>query len=474
MLIKWGKSKIRVVKMSKKLMTIMWANLINLMVGLINSFVLPKFLPIETYAMIKTYLLYAGYAGFFHFGYCDGMFLKYGGKRLETISADINENFSGLCVVSFTSATLVFCVSAAIGNLMLTFFAIGILAANIIDYYKLLFQAVGEFKLYGQALNWQKILLLLVDLCLIFVFGTQAANSYIVIRILIPVFVVLALSYTLHSRIPSFKVVKVSIKTIGTNITSGFVLMLGNFSTVLFTGLDRWFVSLLMSSTNFAMYAFAVSVENFLNMFVTPISVSLYNELCINRQHLYVLKIKKMTLLWAILIIAGAYPIKWILNNWLIEYQEANSVIFLLFAMQLFQIIIKSVYVNLYKANKQQNRYFVQMLSMLILAIFLNAILYYCFGTIGAIAIATLITNIVWFILCEVTGDKQIRFCVKEYSVIAVVLMTYLLTGLFMTPINGCVIYLCVSLMMTLIFMWPVIWDMFSAAKNILGLSKKK
>ena len=41
----------------------------------------PEIEKIESYSYIKTYALYISYAGFFHLGYNDGMYLKYGGKK---------------------------------------------------------------------------------------------------------------------------------------------------------------------------------------------------------------------------------------------------------------------------------------------------------------------------------------------------------------------------------------------------------
>lgn len=38
-------------------------NVINLIISLINGFILPKFLSIETYAATRTYYLYVSYTG---------------------------------------------------------------------------------------------------------------------------------------------------------------------------------------------------------------------------------------------------------------------------------------------------------------------------------------------------------------------------------------------------------------------------
>ena len=56
--------------MDKKLKTgilnIFSANVINLVLNIITSFILPKYLSVETYSAIKTFQLYIGYAGLLH------------------------------------------------------------------------------------------------------------------------------------------------------------------------------------------------------------------------------------------------------------------------------------------------------------------------------------------------------------------------------------------------------------------------
>ena len=200
--------------------------------------------------------------------------------------------------------------------------------------------------------------------------------------------------------------------------------MLGNFSSSIFTGLDRWFVKLLMTSVHFAYYSFAVSLENILNVFITPITVSLYNIFCKNRQRDYVYRIKKLTLLWGFLIIAAAFPVKFILSTFLTEYMDAAAIIFPLFAAHAFYTIIKGIHVNLYKARRQQKRYFILMIALTAVAVLLNGVLYAFLKTAEAFAAATFLTALLWFIYCELES-RDIAFHWKEYLAVLILTGTY-------------------------------------------------
>ena len=75
-------------KLSKGIIQVITANLINLVISVGNGFLLPKFLSVESYAALKTFLLYTSYIGILHLGYVDGIYIKYGGKTIGSIDAE--------------------------------------------------------------------------------------------------------------------------------------------------------------------------------------------------------------------------------------------------------------------------------------------------------------------------------------------------------------------------------------------------
>ena len=65
-------------KIKKGMLLIFGANIINLIISAINTFVLPKYLSVETYAATRTYYLYVSYTGILALGYAD---VRCPGKR---------------------------------------------------------------------------------------------------------------------------------------------------------------------------------------------------------------------------------------------------------------------------------------------------------------------------------------------------------------------------------------------------------
>ena len=66
--------------LSNGILTVLISNIYILVLNVLTSFLLPKFLSVDSYAQIKTFQLYIGYAGLLHLGYVDGMYVRNGRK----------------------------------------------------------------------------------------------------------------------------------------------------------------------------------------------------------------------------------------------------------------------------------------------------------------------------------------------------------------------------------------------------------
>lgn len=445
--------------MKKGIIQLLIANMIYLLISILNSFLLPKFLSVDTYAVIKTYTLYIGYAGFLSLGYADGMYLKYGGNNIERIEKEeFGSNLKSYVVLEIVISTVGLIIAVVIKDFVIMAFAFGSLFVNVIGYYKNLYQAVGEYKLYGKALNYQTILLFFLNIVLMFALKLDNAGYYIFIQVFTAFLVMIYLTVILNKRTSLLHSGKTSLKYIRDNVSSGFVLMLGNFSSSIFTSLDRWFVKFSLNDISFAQYSFAVSLENIINVFVTPITISLYNMFCINRTTEYVRKMKKLVLLWGCVIIAAAFPVKFVVTLFLPNYVDALDIIFPLFGAQAFYAVIKGIHVNIYKAEKKQKRYFFIMFAMIGVAIATNIIFYMLFHSVWSFALATFVTAAIWLMYCEFE-TKALRFTIKEYSMMICILTGYFFAASLKSAIIGLGVYCIVLFISSVIFMRGTVKD---------------
>ena len=441
------------VSLKKGIFLIMLANLLNLIIGLMNGFVLPKFLSVETYAMIKTYTLYSTYAGFFHLGYLDGMYLKYGGKNMLSVDAsEYGKDFWNVIFMQVGVGVILAFVGIIIEDFIVFAFSIGLFLRNVTSCYQMFFQATGEFKLYSSALNYGTILSFVVSMLLVFVFHTDNYKLYIIAQIAASFVVVLYLGTMLNKRLAYFRKPCLNVLGFKENIRSGFVLMIGNFSNNLFTSIDRWLVKILMTTFHFAAYSFAVSIDALITVFITPLYVTLYNSFCKDHSPKKVKDIKRLVLMWGFVLAAFAFPAKLVVENFLDKYIAAMPLIFVLFSTQAFYAVIKGVYVNYFKALKRQTQYFWQIMMMLVVAIVSSLLLYFLFKTMMALAVAALLTAAIWLLVNEYKYS-ELRYTIKDWIYIFVLLGIYLFSGLYLPTIWGTVLYLLSLILMSVVFM---------------------
>ena len=431
--------------MKKNLINIIIANIVYLFLVSGVNFIVPIFTSVDTYAMIKEYTLYiTTYSSILTLGYIQGMYLKYGGKDFSEIkSNEIGKNIFSFIAFMIPIALIISISGIILKNYIIAVLGIGILTTNIQNYYQLLYQAIGDFKSYGTALNASRVLVLLVDLMLIFIFKINNGLYFILFGPIIGSIISIYLTIKINKKVNIFKHLVFSFNEIYINIKNGFVLMIGNFVTNFFSSIDKWFIKLIMNTYNFAMYSFSVSLENVINTFMTPITISMYNYFCKKPSISKIKKIKNCTFIYSFLIISLAFPAKLFIELFMKKYNDSIIVLFPLFAAQAISTIIKGIYINKYKSDGKQKKYLFQIVCVVILSIILNAVLYMFHKCIYSISIATLVTNITWLIICELE-NKDLRFGIKEIISIIILLFSYLILGKCFNPLYGLVLYILI------------------------------
>ena len=369
--------------------------------------------------------------------------------------------------------TAIFCTALAVvlHNTILLFFALTIIPANMNSYYKFLYQATGDFDRYGRILNLSTILTFVVNIIIVFLLHLdnyiQILALYVTVQLII--WIVLEIrfkqSYQLekaHSLF-SFSIMK-------ENISLGFFLTVGNLASLLLSSMDRWFVKVLLTSTSFAYYSFAVSVEGFLNIAITPVTTTLYNYFCKEKDIEKHKSAFRYIIVFACFLPCAAFPFKLVLQFYLPAYITANGIIFILFASKIFSIIVNSLFVNLYKVNRKQTVYFIKLVIVLFVGFLLNIIFYKTMGNNEGFAFATLISSCVWFAI-SISDFKYLKFRISEAGYILISIVTLLVLGMYANALIGLLIYFAIEIIFGVVLMketFKSIWDIaFSKIRNI-------
>ena len=441
-------------KLANGMVIVLITNLITIMFNIVTNFLLPKYLSIDSYSAIKTFQLYTNFVGVFALGYSDGMYLEYGGKSLTDIDLKILKvSVSTLKILMIFESVVFVIISCVIKNNILLAFSLTIFTQNVIGYYKNLYQAVGEFKRYGIILNLTTAFTFIINVFLLFIIKTDYYFWYLLGYAFIYVIIWLILEYRTRNLYCDIKTTEIfSTKMLVDYIRLGFFLLVGNFSSILFTSMDRWFVKGLMDNYSFAEYSFAVTMENFLVIAISPLTITLYNYFCNKNDKETISNFRKYILLFSSYLISVAYILSIIIRLYLPKYTGSIDIIYILFVAQVFFVPNKAIYVNLYKAKGLQRQYFTKLVFTLIVGACLNTVFYMMIHNTSMFAYATFLSAFVWIVL-SIYDFREYSIEFREIFYCVTIILLFWGAGKLVADYWALIIYLGVVILFSLTLM---------------------
>ena len=258
---------------------------ISLASGVVTGLLLPKLLGVTDYGFLKIYTLYVVYTALLHFGFVDGILLKFAGKSYEELDKS-----------RFRAYTLFFAVfQAVIGMAMvgascflsnvdyrfiLMMLGINMIIINLTTYYQFISQATqrfGEYSMRNLLVSAFKLVLVLVLLGL--QYGGVADISYRVYIVCLNVMDgILLLWYIFTYRGITFGKM-LSPAKLGSEIfdlfKTGIVLTVAYQISHLVFALDRQFVSVLYPTDTYGQYSFSYNIVTLISTMISSMSVVL-------------------------------------------------------------------------------------------------------------------------------------------------------------------------------------------------------
>ena len=428
---------------------VLLANIVTLIFAVGNNFILPKYLSLEAYADYKTLVLYTIYIGILHFGYVDGIYIKYGGKDECEVSKEAF-GYAEKCMLifQFILTCIGVVVTLWIRDIILFCAVLCIIPMNMISLHKMFYQATGSFKKYRQITNVSNGLIFLLNMVLLFVWKKESGIWFVISQLVVNLLV--WLYYELQSGTlwqKSYINFAGFISQMRENIGLGFIVMLGSFMAVGITGMDRWFVKALCTATDFAYYSFAASVLRLINIVSTAFSVTLYHYFCKEDLSKKVESLRRSILIIGAAMLTIVYPIEIFVHIFLEKYNLSIPIMFLIFTAQYVMLMVNAVYLNIYKALNKQKKFLMSMIFTMVVAIATNFFMYFVVTqSMWIFAAATLITAVFWLLLCQrMLSDYRMKG--KEWLYLLLVILLFLLSGSW-HPVMALTIYL----------MWILLW----------------
>lgn len=320
----------------------MLAQTISLFVSFFIYLFLPKVLGTEQFAYWQLFAFYITYAGFFHFGVADGIYLKVGGKHAFQLNKRLLASMLRmLVVIDSLVAVVILVASVFFVNESGRFYAISrtavyLILYNVFLYCGFILQATNDTKRYSISVIIAKIGMILMA----FLMVISNCFDY---RFVIDMYVLTQLLATLYCIVKTKRIIfakwaglKTTVRAFIAYAKIGIVLMIANISSNLILGGSKFIIDAVWGIQEFGTFAFAISLANYSMQFVTQVSMVLFPALRQGSKENLLHNYKKLnkilyTLLPSVLLLY--IPIKFILSTWLPEY--AKSFEYLIFCLPL-------------------------------------------------------------------------------------------------------------------------------------------
>ena len=173
--------------------------------------------------------------------------------------------------------------------------------------------------------------------------------------------------------------------------------MIGNLSSMLFNSIDKWFVKFLLPVENFSYYSFAISMIGIITILINSIAMTFYPYFSKGYESNQIREIKKYLIIIGAIASSGYFVLFLVVSNFLENYIPSLEVIAVLFVSFPAIAVINVLYVNLFKVNKEEKKYFYKVLMMLVIATLLNVVAVLIDLSNFSIAIATSVAYYYWF-----------------------------------------------------------------------------
>lgn len=433
--------------LKSNIIRILSANFLTMISGIVIGFIIPAVLSIEAYSYVKTYMFYISYIGFLHFGFIDGMYIKYGGNNPEDINKSEFKSEHKVFMFMQLIVALIFTITGILNkDIIIVLMGLSIIPINTLSFHKLFYQATGQFKDYAQVSYLYTSIYLVLNIILALVFRSENYIYYCLINLVSNGIVYIILEIKFYKDTIGIKA-KYD-KKVWDNVKVGFFVLLGNLSVLLFYAIDRWFIKIFLSVNDFAYYSFAVSMLGIINLLVNAISITFYNYLSKGENKEKIKEMKNLFLLLGGIASLGYFVLAAIVSIFLKKYIPALSIIAISFAAYPYMIVINSLYVNLYKVRKNERKYLAVVAVMVAISAIYNIIAIILWKSSESIAVATTLSFITWYIY-SMKDFKYLRSNLKEIIYLIIMISTFLVFSHCFNWLIGGISYLVVIIVMS-------------------------
>lgn len=346
------------------------ANFISLLISVFMVTFVPKLLSVEDYGLWQLFLFYFSYLGFLHFGWEDGIYLRYAGKSFDELDGKMFAGqFYGIIILQIFLALLVtsvgyFLILDPLKRIAL-FCAVWLAPfINFTNLCNFIMQITNRIKDYAKFLLTERIVFFISVLSFLIVWHLNEFRYMYYAKLFSTCSVTLIGIYLCRNLLkPQFYQIREIMLEAKENLAVGSKLMLANIAGMLIIGIVRYGISLGWDVATFGRVSLTLGVSNFLMLFITSVSVVVFPVIKRMDEGKRITAYKNIRIALDIILFAallGYYPLKCILAWWLPQYADSLIYMSVLFPVCVFESKL-SLLVNTYFKSMRQEALMLQL-----------------------------------------------------------------------------------------------------------------
>lgn len=322
------------------------AKLVSLLVSLCMVMLVPKFLSVSDYGLWQLFLFYFSYLGFLHFGWADGIYLRYAGKTFSELDPSL---FAGQFYALMGQQILMAALGAVVCFLLVespekqTALLGALCLAPLVNFNTLcsfILQITNRIRAFAQQMLAERLsLVLMVGLLVLMGLGSYDNIWWAKVASLLATVGLGAwfCRSLLHPSLPPWGEVW---QEAGLNLRVGIKLMFANIASMLIIGIVRYGISLGWDVETFGRISLTLAISNFFMVFISSVSVVFFPILKrMGEERAREIYLQMRLALTAVLLgaLLSYYPLKTALSWWLPQYADSLIYMSVIFPVCLFE-----------------------------------------------------------------------------------------------------------------------------------------
>lgn len=426
---------------------------ISMILSILMSLFLPKILGVKEYSYWQLFIFYISYAGFFHLGLNDGMYLKQGGIEYECLDYNLLNTNLFLITIFQIIVTIIGCITLSVSGLsdknrifVMICSMVYMIIYNYSGYLSYILQIANNIKEYSISVVIEKIVFL-VFMIIGIVTGKAIFSLYIILNILAKLFSLIYSAFECKEIVCARLTFTRSVfEDFIDNIRVGINITISSVAGMLVLGIGRNLIDARWGVETFGKFSLAISLSNFMLQFISQVSLVLFPVLKRadeNKIVAYYETIKNMLSFFLLGILLGYMPIYYFLQSWLPKYEDSLRYMVVLLPVCIFDgkmSLLCNTYLKVLRKEKQ-------LLLFNIIALFVSSGLCmfsaYILRNVFAVAISMVIAVAIRSIIAEVYLNIQFKKNIIPNSVVECFMcFLFVLSTWFLGAFYGFIIYI--------------------------------